>query len=397
MRALAGLVAIVLPACGLRAEVLSEIVFDASTTPESSVDAEPDAPAIGNGLGLSVGQYHSCALEGGAVFCWGAGRDGALGNGDEADRTRPTRVALEVPVAEIAGGAGHTCARADDGSVFCWGANESGQLGLGDVRARLRPEKLVFERSAARIESAFSFTCAIATDRSLWCWGQNTEGMLGLGDGYPGAPKLVPTQVGTATWRAIAAGQGHACGIQTDGSLWCWGRNTSGQLGLGGGPIQLRTPTRVGSGTDWTDVDAGQDTTCALREDASLWCWGANFAGQVGQAGGGEVNAPRRVGGDADWVAVDLDTFSTCARKRAGSLWCFGRNDEGQLGVGPAGSAPTPRSVGVELDWIDVAVGRFHACARRRSGAVLCTGQNNAGQLGTGDRDGRDLFTPVVR
>lgn len=388
--------------CGLRVEVLSDRTVEPIVDGGADTATESDAPVFdapaGTGTWIATGQYHACAIRAGLLSCWGDGHGGALGLGDETDRSRPSLVPAAGPWAEVSGGEHHTCARTDGGELWCFGQNARGQLGVLDLAARRSPSKVALDRAVRSVSAGYETTCAIAVDGSLWCWGENLEGQLGRDDGYPGSPSPRPLRVGTGEdWIRVSAGQGHVCGIRAPGTLWCWGRNPDGQLGLGAGtPIQIRTPTRVGAASDWVDVDVGQDTSCGLRSDGSIWCWGVNAFGQVGASPSGPVYAPRRVGLDADWAEVRTDTFSTCARKTNGSLWCWGRNVEGQLGLGDIVDRATPTRVGTGTDWVQVDVGRFHACARRGDGTVLCTGENDAGQLGVGDGARRDVLTPVV-
>ena len=131
------------------------------------------------------------------------------------------------------------------------------------------------------------------TDQSLWCWGYNGFGQLGLGDA--GVAVLVPTRVGTdQDWAGIAPGGYHTCAGRTDRSLWCWGRNADGALGLSD-TTDRDIPTQVGIDQDWAKIATGVLHSCAVRTDRSLWCWGLNAFGQLGLGGGGNRLVPTRV------------------------------------------------------------------------------------------------------
>jgi alpha-tubulin suppressor-like RCC1 family protein len=156
----------------------------------------------------------------------------------------------------------------------------------------------------------------------------------------------------------------------------------------------------VGSDETWASLDLGQDATCAVKDDGTLWCWGADTFGKLGaavepDAAAPSFDVPTQVGSDADWAEASVDVFHACAVKHRGTLWCWGRNAEGQLGVGDITDRAIPTQVGSASDWSSVSVGRFHTCAEKTDHTVWCTGENVAGQLGTGDTARRNVFTGV--
>lgn len=376
---------------------------DAALDQTTGADATEAAAGLVAGYAISAGQSSTCALRLGQAFCWGAGTQGQLGTGDTSSRNAPAPVQTSATFATLEVGDVHACAiDTDAAGVSCWGGDTYGQLGVGDFMGRLVPSLVALPRAARAIAAGYEFTCAVLFDDSLWCWGQNDEGQLGQGDqaGAPNASVPLPTGAG-ANWAAVAAGQGHACAIQASGSLWCWGRNSDGELGIGAGaPIQVRTPTRVGSDETWASLDLGQDATCAVKNDGTLWCWGADTFGKLGAAVDPDAAPPRfvvpmQVGSDANWAEVSVDVFHACAVKQGGTLWCWGRNAEGQLGVGDIADRSTPTQVANASDWSSVSVGRFHTCAEKIDRTVWCTGENVAGQLGTGDTTRRNTFTGV--
>ncbi len=360
----------------------------------------PAAGSFGAGTGVFAGQEFTCALAGGRARCFGANVDGALGSGDEATHLAPVAVAATVGFDRLAAGQNHACGlEHGTGAVWCWGYNASGQLGVGDTAARDAPVRLAQPGSAIALAAGYNHACAVATDHALWCWGDNTEGQLGQAD-LPGAPNaLQPVRVGSdSDWLGVAGGQGHTCGVRAPGTMWCWGRNTQLELAAAPSDEQVRTPTQVGTFTDWTAaVDVGQDSSCGIRTDGTLWCWGDNRFGQLGAPPEtAAVGAPRQVGGQAGWVAISVDAFAACGVRSDGGLWCWGRNAEGQLGTGDTADRYAPATVGPASGWASVSVGRFHACALRTSGDLACMGENSNGQLGLGDTARRNVPTPVL-
>lgn len=349
---------------------------------------------------LAVGPYHACLLAGGNMVCWGAGQNGALGLGDVMDRNVPTRVDAGADWVEVAVGEHHSCGLRQGGSLWCWGANASGQLGNGMGVDALTPTFVSTQGPAIKLASTYGTTCAIFADRSLWCWGANAEGQLAQDDPFTGVgvDRPVPVRLGTdADWINVDAGQGHACGIRAGGQLYCWGRNSDGELGLGdGAPQQIRVMERVGTEDDWTEIRTGQNATCGIRAGGELWCFGSNFSGELGLGDKTQRNSPIRVGTDADWTAVTIDTFHTCGLRGGGKLYCWGRNEEGQLANGDTEMRLTPTLVSGDDTWDAVSAGRFHTCARRADGAVLCSGANGQGELGNGSFDRSNVLVPIA-
>jgi alpha-tubulin suppressor-like RCC1 family protein len=380
-----GSVALLLLACTSTVEVLTSP--DAGT-PDAGLDAGVADPGqVSQAFSLTAGDAHACAVRGGALWCWGKNSDGQLGLGTTADGLSPARVGADADWVELSAGEMHTCGRRLDGSVWCWGGNGAGQLGQFDTLTHTMPAKVELPGPATQVETKGSFTCARLDDGALWCWGANFEGQLGLGDSFPGVDQLSAKQVVTdAGWLTVGTGQGHACGIHADGSLWCWGRNTEFQLGLGDDAgIQWRTPQRVGTDADWEQVDVNQAFSCALKRDHSLWCWG-----EVPQAGA-NVPVPTPLGAGTTWARVRTNCFHLCALSSSGVASCAGRNDEGQLGLGDTVSRPLT----VEPDGpvSDLTAGRFISCERRANGTHWCTGANESGALGVGDTVRRNVWT----
>lgn len=378
-------------------EMMNATAADAALDGDTSVRPDGgDAPTGAHDL--TAGDNHSCALKGGILFCWGDNSDGQLGLGHLEKRSQATQVGEHEGWLQIENGYTHSCALRSNGTLWCWGGNASGQLGLGDTDQRQVPEQVGADDDWSELEAGHDHTCALRSDGTLWCWGANDESQLGQ-DGVLGdADAPAPVRVGAESdWTAVSAGAGHTCGVRAPGTLWCWGRNTMGQGGQGSGsPIRLNEPTKVGARTDWASVSAGDDHTCAITTDGSLWCWGANHAMQLGLGDTDQRDEPVQVGTSTDWTLVASDTFNSCAINSDAELYCWGRNLEGQLGLGDTDDRGVPSRVGPDTSWMHVACGRFHNCGQRPDGRVLCAGQNEDGQLGVADLERRVELTRVV-
>lgn len=196
--------------------------------------------------------------------------------------------------------------------------------------------------SGSRVALGGGHTLAIKSDGSLWAWGINNWGQLGIGD-VPGP--TTPVRVGTDyDWAQVAAGFMHSVALKADGSLWTWGRNDDGELGNGGLAAEA-TPARVGSDTTWVAVAAGHYHTLAIKSDGSLWAWGYNAWGQLGDNSTDRRLSPVMVGSDSNWVAVAGGGEHSLALKGDGSLWGWGRNWDGQLGDGTTVNQSSPARV----------------------------------------------------
>ena len=355
------------------------------------VDTRVDEP----GFSLAAGFGHVCAVVRGALQCWGDNASGQLGTGDAMSRSVPTRVGAAGDWVQVEAGTSSSCARRAGGSVWCWGDNASGQLGLAEPSARAQPAFVSLPASAITVSHNHRHACAVLVTGALYCWGENEEGQLGQGDLFPGADATAPVLVASdVSWSHVDTGDGHSCGIKADRTLWCWGRNVSGQLGLGeAAPIQLRVPTQV-PGSDWAAVFVGQDHTCAFKSDGGLYCTGMGEFGQLGFGDRSSRSTFERVGAES-WSWFGTNTFASCGIRGPGSLYCWGRNIEGQLGTGDLMDRESPELVS-EQDWAQIGAGRFFTCAARRDQSIACSGDNQAGQLGTGDLERRNQFTDVL-
>ncbi|HET6475023.1 MAG TPA: Ig-like domain repeat protein [Thermoleophilia bacterium] len=248
------------------------------------------------------------------------------------------------------------------------------------------------EAADAQLALGEDYSLLIKPDGSLFAWGMNNFGQLGLG---VRSNRTRPTHVGADTdWAKLAAGDWHVLALKADGSLWAWGDNRDGRLGLG--DTEDRTvPTRVGTDTDWQAIAAGNHFSLALKSDGTLWTWGSNVYGQLGL--GDEVDRlePTLVNLDADWTGVSAGRYFAAATKADGTLWTWGRNDKSQLGVGGTTASSLPLQVGTDEDWARAVCGDADVRALKTTGNLYAWGFNDYGQLGLGDTTTRETPTPV--
>lgn len=242
-----------------------------------------------------------------------------------------------------------------------------------------------------RISAGGEYTCG-TIGGSLFCWGRNTWGQVGTGERTESVDE--PTRVGDRTsWRRVAAGGATTCGIRGDaGRLYCWGLNNRGQVGDGTREVRVN-PRRV-PGRDWRAVDVGWYHACGIREGGALYCWGDNQYGELGQGDTRQDLRLHRVRGR--WYAVRTDGWTTCGIKHDRSLWCWGRNLLGQVGDGSWADRTRPVRIGGDARWSQVEMSWTSACARRGDGSVHCWGRNDRGGVGDGTRDARNRPTAVL-
>jgi alpha-tubulin suppressor-like RCC1 family protein len=284
---------------------------------------------------FAIGENHICSLDtSGRVNCWGDNYHGQLGNGSEDDSDSPVPVVgLDAGVVAIAAGSDHTCAIQGD-RLVCWGYNSNGQLGDGGVEDQRIPVEVSDLPGPVRaIALSKHSTCALIEDGSVFCWGSSIYGFLGEGvdedSGTPVRIRGIPAGV-----ISISAGEYFACVLTGSGEVYCWGNNSAGQLGDGtfdysGGAVQAVSALE----SDVIALASGEAHTCALTNTGSVFCWGANSYGQLGdfsqEMSPLPVSVPR-LGGDIS--AITAGTYHTCALTSTGDVWCWGNNEVGQLG-----------------------------------------------------------------
>jgi len=329
-------------------------------------------------LQVSAGLAHTCRVNVDKTLqCWGSDFKGQLGIANPDPLTNPRRlVPTDVQgttwVEVSAGHEYHSCGIKEDYSLWCWGYNFFGQLGIGEMAHYNFPKPVQAGTHWRQVSAGGERTCGIRTDESLWCWGQSYGN--------------VPVRVGSETWQQVDSGATHTCAIKAANlTLWCWGnQNNGGWLGVGDTDPRI-LPDPVSGGGTWLGVSAGQGHTCGVKTGGTVWCWGQNATGSLG-IGSADTNPhpfPIQVGIDSPWTVVSANGNHTCALKSAGTLWCWGSGATGELGNGANSNANSPLQVGVATDWSGISSGGLHTCATNAPGTqTYCWGGNSDGQIG---------------
>ena len=317
------------------------------------------------------------------LFSWGRNNYGQLGHGDTVYRSSPVQVGSSTTWSQIISGANHIIATKTDGTLWAWGRNNNGQLGFNDVINRSSPVQVGVATTWNLVSVGSYSVMATKTDGTLWLWGNNNAGQLGLNDS--GVYRSSPVQVGSATnWSLIDGGNATFVAIKTDGTLWIWGDNSQGQLGLNDVNVSKSSPTQVGSGTDWSKINAGGNHILAIKTDGTLWAWGLNNAGQVGNNSVSNRSSPVQVGSSTTWSQINTGPGSTLSlsTKTDGTLWSWGSNFTGQLGHGDTVYRSSPTQVGVATTWSQISVGQRTVGTIKTDGTLWTWGSNVSGVLG---------------
>lgn len=347
---------------------------------------------------IAAGDRFSMAIRNdGTLWTWGANNYGQLGLGHTNSSVEPQQIGTNANWRTVSAGAGayHALAIRGDGTLWAWGDNRFGQLGLGHTNGVTEPTQVGTETIWESVSAGWRHTMAIRTDGTLWACGENRFGQLGIG-ATNGLSAL--TQVGTeANWEMVSAGPGegrrrdeyyadtcksHTVALRTDGTVWIWGDNQYGQLGLGDSRPMATLPTQVGDQSNWRSVSAGGVNTVAVRSDGSLWEWGYDYLSIT--------NQPSQVGGDTDWRFASAGSMHSMAMRDDGSIWAWGDPQYGQLGVLTSAneygsrytivSGPSPWQVGSNANWQAVVAGVFHTIALDENGNIWTWGGGDLGR-----------------
>lgn len=318
---------------------------------------------------------------------WGWGYNGGnLGDSTTIDRSAPTQVGALRNWNGLSAGCVHAVGIKTEGTLWAWGNNDSGNLGVSGglrnspVQVGSASDWKMAVAAGDYYGSAHLYTVAVKTDGTLYCWGDNSAGQLGDGTR---TTKSSPLQIGTDTnWAWVSAASGlHTMAIKTDGTLWAWGKGADGRLGCGD-TNSRSSPIQIGALTDWVKVWAGESHTVALKSNNSLWTWGGNNAGQLGAVGSAR-SSPVQLNADTDWALASAGANSCYAIKTSGALWVWGSNYNGQLGTGNVLDKFSPTQIS-GLSWKDIDGGFSHVLATKTDKSLWAWGDNAFGFLGDG-------------
>lgn len=336
----------------------------------------------------------------GQLWLWGRNSNGQIGDNTTADKSSPIQTIAfgnNWVLSSYSSSLLTKSAIKTDGTLWLWGANFFGQLGDNTDTDKSSPIQTISAGNNWMQVSNGSdyYTAAIKADGTLWLWGDNSFGNLGDNSTVR---KSSPIQVcgGGNNWSQVYCGYGlNTAAIKTDGTLWLWGRNFLGQIG-DNSTTRRSSPVQIyGGGNSWSQVSCGDSHAAAIKTDGTLWSWGYNGYGQLGNNSTIWTSSPiQTIAGGTTWSAVSCGGNFTTAIKKDGTLWLWGRNEFGQLGDSSTTHKSSPvQTISTGSNWSYIAAGYRHITATKTDGTLWLWGRNYFG--GLGDNTNADKSSPV--
>ncbi|AFC99501.1 Alpha-tubulin suppressor and related RCC1 domain-containing protein [Methanocella conradii HZ254] len=353
----------------------------------------PVSAASSKVVAIDAGGHLSLALkDDGTVMAWGT-MMGFLPNRGKPFFQSSTPVVVNITdVSAVSAGNFFVLFLKNDGTVWGWGDNEFGELGDGtNEETSLEPVQVAGLHDIIAISTSGTHCLALRRDGTVWAWGWNVAGQLGIGTTSEG--EYTPVQVpGLSDIKIISAGYQCSMAIDKDGRLWAWGSNGRGKLG-DGTTITRLYPIQVPI-DDVIDVAASEGAhTLALKKDGTVWAWGWNQENELGFVSGSSVNSvkechtPVMVKGVDSVVSVSTTDSNSIALRSDGTVWIWGNGQQGRLGNGAlyGADSATPQQVPGLENVVAIAGGSAHIMAMTGDGSVYAWGDNQGGQIGNGE------------
>lgn len=387
---------------------------------ELVIDVEENRLYIKPQQSLVVGESYTLTIDSKATDIMGNSIDKAY----ERTFTCVSKFWKEVEVGET-----HSMARSIDGDIYVWGSNSYKELQIKNTKSRATPlgildsnESLLFnagtftsgfinQDATLRVEGSQSIqnsdslfttlsigknhSSVIKEDGTLWSWGRNNSGQLG-NQGIIHQDELTQEYTNASNWKSVSAGDNFSVAIKSDGTLWGWGKNEYGQIG-NARYNEKRVPVQEDTNaTDWIMVSAGTDHTVALKSDGSIWSWGYNAEGQLGNDSNNSSRVAVQEAKKYSWRTVSAGSRHTVAIKDDGSLWAWGSNYYGQLGDNTITDKRVPTLIDSNK-WISVSCGRDFTIGIQEDGTIWAWGYNAQKQLGLGENENDKLIPTEIK
>ncbi len=333
----------------------------------------------------------------GELYCWGSDFHGASGQQGQvaAQNSEPVLVPIGSSIVGVAVGHVHYCAWDENGQTYCWGFNQLGQVGTTPSESILVPTS-IGGQTFSKVDASGQYSCGVTDDGEIYCWGSNFSGELGQSNGADLSP--TPVQVPLdGEMIDVSTAPAHACAVEAEGSIYCWGRNFAAAVDPTVVTDQILGPTEVDIGEPAVAVNTGVTSSCALTQSGELHCWGYNASGEMGRDTSLDaVLSPGAVEADAPFVEASSMGHTVCGVTDTEDALCWGENRFGALGDGGFDNRSVPAEVPGGQQWSTVSAGNSHACGIDTTGDLWCWGSNAFGQAGDGRSMLRMELEPVA-
>lgn len=330
------------------------------------------------------------------LMVWGNNGYGRLGDNTIVNKSSPVQtIAYGANWKQVYVGQFHSAALKTDGTLWTWGYNGYGNLGDNTITFRSSPvQTIAGGTNWKQVSSQRTGSVAIKTDGTLWTWGYNNFGQLGDNTITHRSSPVQTVAFGT-NWKQVSRGQFHTAGIKSDGTLWLWGRNDNAQLGNNTITNRSSPVQTIAFGTNWQQVSCGNDHTAAIKNDGTLWMWGIGINGQLGDNTFLNRSSPvQTIAGGTNWKQVSCGQIHTAAIKTDGTLWIWGDNTNGALGDNTTTNRSSPvQTITIGTNWKQISCGLYNTSAIKTDGTLWVWGQNDNGQLG--DNTSANKSSPV--
>jgi alpha-tubulin suppressor-like RCC1 family protein len=330
------------------------------------------------------------------TYAWGSNSFGQLGDNSTVSRSSPGLVVGDFSDwCQVSAGNGHSLGVRCNGTAWAWGSNPLGELGDNTITSRSSPGLVVGGFTDwCQVAVGGNHSLGVRCNGTAWAWGNNAQGQLG---DNTATSRLSPVSVvgGFTDWCQVSAGNSHSLGVRSNGTAWAWGYNNFGNLGDNTITNRSSPVSVVGGFTDWCQVSGGGNQSLGVRTNGTIWAWGRNDSGNLGDNTTTSRSSPVSVvGGFTDWCRVSGGGTHSLGLRTNGTLWAWGYNGQGRLGDNTTTSRTSPVSVvGGFTDWCQVSGGGCHSLGLRTNGTAWAWGSNANGRLG--DNTTTQRLSPV--